>query len=98
MRGRRPATITIGSSPVTCLPKPPAFLAKDGKAEWRRVAPILIEERKTLTVADLATLASYCVAVGTVAESSRTIAREGMTFMSTTGPKNTLPSRSAMTP
>ncbi len=66
---------------------PPAFLAKDAKAEWRRVTPILIEERKTLTVADLATLASYCVAVGTVAESSRTVAREGMTYMSKTGPK-----------
>lgn len=87
MRGRKPKTITAGSSPVTSVPSPPSWLSKDAKAEWRRVAPILIDERKTLTIADLASLSNYCDAVGQIAAASRIIASEGMIYMSKTGPK-----------
>ncbi len=87
MRGRKPAAILGGSSPVEAVPRPPAWLSKDAKAEWRRVAPILINERRTLTVADLASLANYCQAVGQAAEASRIITRDGLTFMSANGPK-----------
>lgn len=87
MRGRRPETVVPGTSPVMEVPAPPAWLSSDGKAEWKRVAPILIEQRHVLTQADLFTLASYCCAVGQVAEASRAISKDGLTFASSSGPK-----------
>ena len=88
MKGRKPNGIVAGSHPVNKLPAPPKWLlSKDAKAEWKRVGPILIEERKTLTVADLAGFANYCCAVGEVAEASRIIAAEGMTYDGHSGPK-----------
>lgn len=87
MRGRKPGSIVTGSHPVDKLPAPPNWLSKDAKAEWKRIAPILISDRKTLTLADLASFASYCCAVGEVAEASRIIAAEGMTFTGQSGPK-----------
>lgn len=87
MRGARPQTINPGSSPVRGVLDPPDWLDADARAEWDRVAPILIEERRTLTVTDIATLVNYCVAVGQSAEASRIIAREGMTYMAKGGPK-----------
>lgn len=87
MRGRRPDTIVPGTSRVERVPDAPAWLSDDARAEWHRVAPILITERKTMTVADLATFAHYCTAVGQVAEASRIIAAEGMTYSTEGGPK-----------
>lgn len=78
MRGRKPAAIVSGTSPVTLVPNPPAWLSKDAKAEWRRVAPILVTERRTLTTADLATLENYAIAVGVMREASRQLTREGL--------------------
>ena len=86
MRGRKPAAI-VGAAPMDELPKPPAWLGKDAKAEWCRVGPMLVTERKTLTMADLATFAAYCSAVGEVAEASRIIARDKMVFDGASGPK-----------
>ncbi|MEW9838093.1 phage terminase small subunit P27 family [Mesorhizobium sp. ZMM04-4] len=60
------------------MPNPPAWLSKDAKAEWRRVAPILVDERKVLTEADLGTLESYCIATGTVREAHRTLNHDGL--------------------
>ncbi|MFG1282285.1 phage terminase small subunit P27 family [Xanthobacter autotrophicus] len=87
MRGRKPATINPGTSSVEKVPAPPAWLSKDAKAEWKRVAPILINERRTLTIADLSMLANYCTAVGQVAEAARIVSKEGLTVASPTGPK-----------
>lgn len=87
MRGRKPEGIVAGSSPVATLPAPPAWLTKAAKSEWRRVGPILIDERKTLTLADLATFANYCSVTGMAADAARLVAREGMTFMGAGGPK-----------
>ena len=78
MRGRKPASIVAGSSPVTLVPRPPTYLPKDAKAEWRKVAPILVVERQTLTEADLATLENYCLAVGTMREAQRLLSAEGL--------------------
>lgn len=78
MRGRKPAAIVMGSSPVTVVPKPPTYLSKDAKAEWRQVAPILVLERKTLTMADLATLESYCASTGVVRQAQRILNVEGL--------------------
>lgn len=78
MRGRKPSGIVAGSSPVTTVPSAPTYLPKDGKAEWRKIAPILVLERKTLTEADLATLENYCLAVGTMRAAQRLINIEGL--------------------
>lgn len=87
MKGRRPATIRPGTSPVDRVPPAPAWLSDDARSEWKRVCPILVKERRTLTVADLPTLAAYCTAVGQVQEASRILGREGLTFMSEHGPR-----------
>lgn len=77
MRGKKPSNIAPGTSPVTKVPAPPSYLSKDAKAEWRRVAPILIDERKVLTVADLGTLENYCIALGTFRDMHRLLQAEG---------------------
>ncbi|MDQ0347865.1 phage terminase small subunit P27 family [Ancylobacter vacuolatus] len=87
MRGRKPSFVDPGSSPVRGPLDPPEWLSPDARAEWERVAPILIEERRTLTMTDVATLANYCVAVGRAAEAERLITSEGMIYHSKTGPK-----------
>lgn len=76
-RGLKPSTITPGTSPVTTVQAPPSYLSKDAKAEWRRVAPILITERRVLTVADLGALENYCIAFGTMRELHRLLQVEG---------------------
>lgn len=78
MRGRKPAAIVAVSTPIKSLPAAPSYFPKDAKAEWRKVAPILILERKTLTEADLATLENYCLAVGTMREARRVLNVEGL--------------------
>jgi P27 family predicted phage terminase small subunit len=60
------------------VPRPPAYLSKDAKAEWRKVVPILVVERQTLTEADLGTLESYCNAIGTMRQAQRIINAEGL--------------------
>lgn len=77
MRGLKPSTIVAGTSPVTKTPAPPAYLSKDAKAEWRRVAPILINERRVLTIADLAVLENFVIATGTMREMHRLLQAEG---------------------
>ncbi len=76
MNRAKPKEITT-KKPLADVPRAPSWLSKDGKREWRRVAPILIE-RKTLTEGDLGALASYCTAVARVAECERVIAKEGL--------------------
>ncbi|GHA34998.1 terminase [Devosia pacifica] len=78
MRGRKPTSIVSGSSPVSVVPKPPSYMSKDAKAEWRKVAPILTSERRTLTEADLATLENYCLATGTMRQAQRILNVEGL--------------------
>ncbi len=58
-------------------PRAPDWLSDDAKAEWRRVAPVLLQ-RGSLTIEVQATLAHYCVAVGRCAEAQRIIAKEGL--------------------
>lgn len=86
MRGRKPNEIAPGSSPVLAVPKPPAWLSKDAKAEWRRVAPILVE-RGVLTEADRGALEGYCTAMARVMEAERIIRVEGQFYAAASGPK-----------
>lgn len=87
MRGAKPYSIVGGSSPVTELPQAPDWLSADACAEWDRLVPVLITERKTLTTADLGTLTSYCVAMGQIVECSRRIQTDGLFVDTKTGLK-----------
>lgn len=86
-RGLKPSTIVAGTSPVTAVPKAPSYLSKDAKAEWRRVAPILTDERKVLTVADLATLENYVIAVSDMRQAHREVQANGL-VLAATGKRN----------
>ncbi len=63
---------------LKAAPKPPVWLAAEGKAEWRRVVPELIE-RGTVTEADLSSVELYCAAVGDALVARKTITKEGST-------------------
>jgi P27 family predicted phage terminase small subunit len=66
------------------VPSAPAWLSRLGKAEWNKVAPILVE-RRHLTDADLGTLAAYADAAGQLAEATRLVNREGMVIETNAG-------------
>ena len=65
MRGRKPE-LTADANAITET-KPPAWLSKHAKAEFRRVMPELVK-RRILTQADLGCLESYCIAIGRIRE------------------------------
>lgn len=89
-RGLKPSTIVAGTSPVTTVPKAPTYLSKDAKAEWRRVAPILTDERKVLTVADLAALENYVIAVATMRQAHRELEASGLLIAGKRNPASTI--------
>ncbi len=70
MRGRKPELKPVDDDYVAAIPEPPDWLSEDAQAEWNRVYPIL-QSRKAVTAADLATLEHYCVAVGRAREAER---------------------------
>lgn len=72
MRGRKPDQIAADAGALTVAPSPPGWMAKDAKAEWRRILPDLVR-RQTVTTSDLGSVESYCVAVGRVRELERLI-------------------------
>ncbi|MBN8965871.1 MAG: phage terminase small subunit P27 family [Rhizobiales bacterium] len=86
MRGRKPDQIQSDQDAIANVPAPPAWLSKDGKAEWRRIMPLLVE-RRILTDADMGSVEAYCTATGLVREMQRTIAREGAIITTERGPR-----------
>jgi phage terminase small subunit len=64
MKGRKPQ-LAGDANALDATTKPPSWLSKHAKAEWRRVMPELAK-RRILTIADLGSLESYCVAMGRV--------------------------------
>lgn len=84
MRGRKPDQIVPGA--IYKVPTAPAWLAPSGRAEWKRVAPILVE-RGHLTDADLGTLGAYADAVGQLIDTTKTISCDGMMIETKTGLK-----------
>jgi P27 family predicted phage terminase small subunit len=66
MRGRKPELEAVADA-ITAATKPPTWLGKHAKVEWRRVMPELAM-RRILTNADLGSLESYCIAIGRVRE------------------------------
>lgn len=89
-RGLKSTTIVPGSSPVTGIPKTPSYLAKEAKAEWRRVAPILIDERKVLTEADLSALENYVIAVATMRQAHKELHSTGLLIGGKRNPLSTI--------
>lgn len=85
MRGRKPALRAIDGGLAT-VPRPPSWLPTEAKDEWRRILPPLIK-RRILTDTDLATVESYCLAVGTVRRCQAAIADEGDTVSTKEGVK-----------
>lgn len=64
MRGRKPE-LHADINALDASTRPPSWLSKHAKAEFRRVMPELAK-RRILTIADLGSLESYCVAMGRV--------------------------------
>ena len=58
------------------VPEPPAFLLPEAKAEWKRLAPELVE-LGLLTAFDLQPFALYCQAVGRAEMAERIFAETG---------------------
>lgn len=87
MKGRKPklAVIEGGFSSGRC-PAAPTWFTPQAKAEWKRAAPQLYG-RKLLSSDTLATLESYCVAVGVVRECEEIMGRDGRMIESEDGPK-----------
>ena len=83
MKGTKPH---LASDPagLAAMPRPPAWLSKEAKAEWRRVVPLLVE-RRILTDADLGTLENYANAIGTVRVAQRELAASGIVFVTPSG-------------
>lgn len=77
MRGVKPyLAVDNGDGTMKTVPEPPEWIGESAAAEWRRVAPDLIA-RGRLNDADLGSLESYCLAIGTVRDMQRKIAAEG---------------------
>lgn len=85
MRGRK-ATVTALDGALSKAPPAPKWLPAYGRAEWRRVVPQLVADRK-IAAHELSTVESYCLAVATMRHAQEVVEREGMTFMSESGPK-----------
>ena len=84
-RGRK-AEITALDGALSKVPKAPAWLPAYGRAEWRRVVPQLVADRK-IAAHELGTVESYCLAVANMRTAEAAIAEHGMTFESDSGPK-----------
>jgi P27 family predicted phage terminase small subunit len=85
MRGRKPELHAIEGG-LAKTPRVPSWLPAEGKEEWRRVLPLLIE-RGTLTAADLSVVESYCLAIGTMRRAQKAIADDGDTVATKEGKK-----------
>lgn len=87
MKGRKPklAVIEGGFAPGRC-PAAPGWLTTQAKAEWKRAAPQL-HARKLLAPDTIATLESYCVAVGIIRECEEIMGREGRMVTAEDGTK-----------
>ena len=64
MKGCKPE-LRADPNALDASTRPPSWLSRHAKAEWRRIMPELAK-RRILTNADLGSLESYCVAMGRV--------------------------------
>jgi P27 family predicted phage terminase small subunit len=76
--------------PKPIAPKPPSWLDKEAKKEWKRVAPEL-ERLGLLTVVDGAALAAYCQAYSRWVEAEKFLSKHGTVFKTPNGYIQQLP-------
>ncbi|KAF1084849.1 Phage terminase, small subunit [Sporotomaculum syntrophicum] len=81
--GRRPLNKNE-PKPKPVAPKCPAWLDKEAKHEWKRVAPEL-EKLGLLTIVDGTALAAYCQAYSRWVAAEKVLTTEGMTYETETG-------------
>lgn len=84
MRGRKGNPQAHFHEALKEAPPAPDWLTEEARAEWERVAPVLVS-RQTLTSDNLATLESYTLAIGMVRRSQKQIAQDGETVKTPTG-------------
>lgn len=84
MRGRKGNPQAPLSEALKDPPAAPDWLTEEARAEWDRVAPVLVS-RQALTMDNLATLEGYCLAIGTVRRSQKAIATDGETVRTPSG-------------
>lgn len=82
-RGRK-ADIRALDGALSKAPPAPAWLPAHGKAEWKRIVPQLVAERK-LARHELQTVESYCIAVSRIREAEAALQEYGLTYISPTG-------------
>lgn len=74
--GKRPMNESEPVAPVLMDLKPPSFLNKYGKAEWKRIVPELLKLNLLGTI-DRTALAGYCNAYGTWEDANRELRKPG---------------------
>lgn len=94
MKGRKPKPTNLkllagnpGKRPINknepkpppIAPKCPGWLNKEGKKEWKRIAPLL-ERLGLLTEADMANLAAYCRTYAEMVEAEQFLEKHGLTY------------------
>lgn len=82
-RGRK-AAITALDGALSKAPAAPKWLPVHAKAEWQRVVPQLVADRK-IAAHELSTVESYCLAISNMRMAEAMIASEGITYVSPTG-------------
>lgn len=75
MRGRKP-DMAQDRNAVGDVPKAPAWMSRDAKAEWRRIMPLLVE-RRILTDADMGSVENFCISIGRARELECLIQKAG---------------------
>jgi P27 family predicted phage terminase small subunit len=85
MRGRKPE-MQADANAVSDIPRAPAWLSKEARAEWSRVMPLLIQ-RRILTDADMGSVENYCVAIGQVRAMEKVIKAGGYVVETPRGPR-----------
>ncbi|MDW9645441.1 phage terminase small subunit P27 family [Sinorhizobium meliloti] len=85
MRGRK-AEVKALDGALSKPPPAPSWLPTHGKAEWRRVVPQLVADRK-IAAHELSTVEAYCLAVARTREAEEALQLHGLTFESDSGPK-----------
>lgn len=66
--------------PMKGAPRPPAWMSKEARAEWRRVVPAL-DRIGMLALVDRTALVLYCEAWATYVQAIATVRAEGETIM-----------------
>lgn len=82
-RGRK-ASVKALDGALSKAPPPPTWLPEHAQAEWRRVLPSLVKQRK-IAANELATVESYCLAISNMRAAQARIDRDGHFMSSPTG-------------